>query len=228
MLDKLGKADIGDASKQMGLIFVIGLVLAVMGGTLGAMVGEDTYCSGELVDGECEVAEDDGAVDPTKMIGEFHGVGIEVVSLMAFWFPLIGILMIAAGIAVLSLSRSVLYTLGLSVALAVSLIMVRDAIPLYIMASIYGAVLALDVASTVTSKRFPTKECNVIISTLHKKVGMKNAWIAYVLGYAGLLVAGFALLEPAMVLGIMVAVHTIAAVGNIITEKRQKVACIAQ
>ena len=228
MLDKLGKTDIGEATKSVGMVVVIGIVLAVIGGSLGATLNTDESCIGFVISPEGECTDEELAGDSTKMISQFHNLGKGVVSVMAFWFPVAGLMMMAIGLVVLSLSRTVLYTLGLSVALTVSLIMFRDAIPLYVMASLYGAVLALDVMSTVTSKRFPTKECNVIISTLHKRVGMKNAWIAYGIGYAGLFVVGLALLEPAIVLGIMVAVHTVAAVGNIVTEKRQKVQCIAQ
>ncbi len=208
MLDKLGKADIGEASKAMGLVFVIGLILAVIGGTLATMVANDTT----------EYANIDDALDATKMIGEFHTLGKGFVSLLAFWFPIIGVIMIAVGLGVLSMRRTVLYTVLLSVLLVVLLVLLRDVIPLHVMVSLYGIVLSLDVMSTVTSKRFPRHECNVVFSILYKRVGMKKTWIAYITAYVVMISAGFAFFEVHLTLGILVSVHAVAAAGNILSE----------
>ena len=87
MLDKLGKAELGEATKAMGLVFAIGLVLAVIGGTLNVMISNDTT---EYSDAEIPKEGDDTAVDATKMIGYFHQTGKGVVGLLAFWFPIVG------------------------------------------------------------------------------------------------------------------------------------------
>ena len=109
MLDKLGKAELGEATKAMGLVFAIGLVLAVIGGTLNVMISNDTT---EYSDAEIPKEGDDTAVDATKMIGYFHQTGKGVVGLLAFWFPIVGMILIAVGIGTLSTRLSVLCMLA--------------------------------------------------------------------------------------------------------------------
>ena len=206
MLDKLGKADIGEASKAMGLVFVIGLILAVIGGTLATMVANDTTDYSE--------SNTDGAIDATKMIGEFHTLGKGFVSLLAFWFPIIGVIMIAVGLGVLSLRGTVSLTILVAMSLVIPLVLLRDAIPLYIIVSLYGVALTLDVVSTISSKRFPEYEYNGVISTLHRRIGIKKTWLAYGIVYSGIFTLGFAFLEGYMILGVMASAHAAAAISN--------------
>ena len=216
MLEKLGKADIGEASKAMGLVFVVGLILAVIGGTLATMVANDTT-------DYADIAGDDATKNATKIIGQFHLIGKGFVGLLAFWFPIVGVIMVAVGLGVLSLDRT-LYVIVASVALAALLVLLQDAIALHVMVPLYVGALSFDVISTVRSGRFPGQERNVIISVMYKRVGMKKTWILYAASYGVIVGIGSVLLGGAYtILAIMVSVHAMAAICNMLSGRAKTV-----
>ena len=98
MLDKMGKTDLGEAAKSLGIVFVIGIIVAVMGGMLTALVADDDTAYGGGDGGGSE--DGDGAA--RQFIGIMHREGKSFVGLVAFWAPIAGLLMIlSAGIILL-------------------------------------------------------------------------------------------------------------------------------
>ena len=223
MLDKLGKADLGDATKAMGLIFAIGLILAVIGGTLNVMIGNDStdYADSDII---TEGDDNDGTtVDATKMIGHFHQTGKGVVGLLAFWFPIIGMILIAVGIGTLTLKGAVFYTLMMASGVLGALILLESVVSLPVVIAFYLLALYLDVKSTITSQRFPKYERNLVIACLYTKMKISQVWLVYGVVYAVTITSGYILLDSVyMVFAVMGSVHIAASIGNILHESNTR------
>ena len=225
MLDKLGKAELGEATKAMGLVFAIGLVLAVIGGTLNVMISNDTT---EYSDVDISKDGGDTAVDATKMIGYFHQTGKGVVGLLAFWFPIVGMILIAVGIGTLNTRFSALYMLAAPLGIFVPLLMLQDTITIYGVAVLYAFAVCADVKSTLSSGMFPERERNLVIACLCRKIGMAKVLAIYCATYTAVMVSGYALLEDVyVVFALMVSVHMAASAANSVlcrAEKKRKAA----
>ena len=220
MLDKLGKAELGEATKAMGLVFAIGLVLAVIGGTLNVMISNDTT---DYSDVEIPKEGDDTAVDATKMIGYFHQTGKGVVGLLAFWFPIVGMILIAVGIGTLSTRLSVLCMLAAPLGIFVLLLMLQDTVTIYGVIALYVLAVCADVKSTLSSGMFPERERNLVIACLCRKVGMAKVLAAYCTAYVAVTVSGYLLLEEVyVVLAVMASVHVVASAANIVPSRARK------
>lgn len=219
MLEKMGKTDLGETAKAFMVIFVIGLMMTVMGGLLVSMTAGDT------TDFKDETTEDDDTtVDSKELIKELHQQGKGYVALIAFWLPIIGILMIAVGISVLILDGIPVRLVAASVGITIPLILLEGTIPLVAISLVYGIAFSLDVYSTVTSKRFPKYEGNFIIGMLHKKMSITKVWIVYGVSYGAVFITGYTLFDNLYIMvSILAATHLIACITNMYTEKKIKI-----
>ena len=229
MLDKLGKADLGDATKAMGLIFAIGLILAVIGGTLNVMIGNDStdYADSDTITGD-DSSDDGGTVDATKMIGHFHQTGKGVVGLLAFWFPIVGMILIAVGIGTLSLREPILYTVTMTMGMLGVLILFESVVPLPAVIAFYLLALYLDAKSTLSSQRFPKYEKNLVIACLYTRIRLSKVWLVYGVIYVATVASGYMLLDSMyMVFAVMGSVHAVAAIGNALGESKTRQEIVA-
>ena len=204
MLDKMGKTDIGEAAKALTLIMVVGIMLAVVGGLLVTMLNDDNTS-----------VSNPSTTGPTKMIAEFHGIGKDLVGVLGFWFPILGILMIAFGGLVLYLGASHLYLVALGTATAVALVLAEGIVPLHVMGAVFAASLIADVYGTVRSGVFPQREANPVICLFYKRTGPAKAWCAYGIMYAAVFAVGYVYLADLyVVLAILASVHMAGAMLN--------------
>lgn len=211
MLDKMGKTDLGETAKAFGVIFVIGLVMTLMGGILLTLTSDDNTGFDDT---------DDDTVDSADLIKDFHQQGKGYVLLIAFWLPILGIIMIAVGIGVLSLGMPVQLAV-LSVGVTVPLVLLDGIIPFFAVAAFFGAVVSLDFYSTITSKRFPKYEGNLIIGTLHKKMHITKTWIVYGVSYVLIFAVVCVVINNLyIVLSVFAATHLVACLLNMHTEKQ--------
>lgn len=220
MLDKLGKADLGEATKAMGLVFAIGLVLAVIGGTLNVMIGNDAT---DYADSDIITEDDATTVDATRMIGYFHQTGKGIVGLLAFWFPIIGMILIAVGIGTLVIKNSIFHMILIALGVLGLFVLFEGIIPIYGVVSLYLLALYADVQSTVSSKLFPKYERNIVIACLYKKMELTRVWAVYGVIYTMVIVSGYMLLENVyVVLAVMASVHIAASIGNVLCKSEMR------
>ena len=242
MLDKMGKTDLGEAAKSLGIVFVIGIIVAVMGGMLTALVAEDdtTYGDGEDGDGD-----GDGAA--RQFIGIMHREGKSFVGLVAFWAPIAGLLMIlSAGIILLlggrdrrdSRSRDRRDSRGalrgavgarLAVAAAASvaaagLLAARGTVGAETLAVAFAAALAADAASTLLSPRYPRRETNLPLALGARLAGPRLGWALYATAYAAACGAAAHLLalDAYALLAVLAPLHAAAAFANAYGDRRRQ------
>ena len=167
MLDKMGKTDLGEAAKSLGIVFVIGIIVAVTGGMLTALVAEDDTAYG----GE-EGEEGGGDGTARQFIGIMHREGKSFVGLVAFWAPIAGLLMILSAGIILSLGARLggggwrgaaaarLAAAAAASAAAAGLLAARGIVGAETVAVLFAAALAADAATTLLSPRYPGSETN--------------------------------------------------------------------
>ena len=241
MLDKMGKTELGDSVKGFTMVAVMGFIIVVLSATLTTMLGNDPstatscYSTPELArttDAEPDVActtdkksyNKGGSLvtsgGATETISGFHAQGVGLVSLIAFWGGIAGILMIIFGVLLVLLAPRHLAVLGSVMSVGLVVAYFAGHIPIEIAASVFVAALGTDLFTTLRSKRFPSREANPILGVLGRS-GVRGKWAAYAAMYAGVGALGAITLgSPALVLALLAACHGTAAVWNHATEKR--------
>ena len=223
MLDKMGKTDLGEAAKSLGIVFVIGIIVAVTGGMLTALVAEDdTSYGGDGEDGG------DGDGTARQFIGIMHREGKSFVGLVAFWAPIAGLLMIlSAGIILLlgnSGRRGALWgaaaprlaAAAAASAAAAGLLAARGTVGAEALAVAFAAALAADVATTVLSPRYPARETNLPLALGARLAGPRLGWALYGAAYAAACGAAAHLfaLDAYALLAVLAPLHAAAAFAN--------------
>lgn len=224
MLDKMGKTDLGEAAKSLGIVFVIGIIVAVTGGMLTALVAEDdTPYGGDGGDGE----DGDGDGTARQFIGIMHREGKSFVGLVAFWAPIAGLLMIlSAGIILLlgggrggALWGAVAPRLAVAVAAsaaAACLLAARGIIGAETLAVAFAAALAADAATTALSPRYMARETNLPLALGARLAGPRLGWAVYGAAYAAACGAAAHLfaLDAYALLAVLAPLHAAAAFAN--------------
>lgn len=236
MLDKMGKTDLGEAAKSLGIVFVIGIIVAVTGGMLTALVAEDdTSYGGDGGDGE------DGDGTARQFIGIMHREGKSFVGLVAFWAPIAGLLMIlSAGIILLlgggrrggnsrlgALWAAIAPRLAVAAAAsaaAAGLLAARGMVGAETLAVAFAAALAADVATTVLSPRYPARETNLPLALGARLAGPRLGWALYGAAYAAACGAAAHLLalDAYALLAVLAPLHAAAALANACGDRRRR------
>lgn len=233
MLDKMGKTDLGEAAKSLGIVFVIGIIVAVMGGMLTALVADDDTPYGSGEDG----AGDDGAA--RQFIGIMHREGKSFVGLVAFWAPIAGLLMILSAGIILALGdgraggvrRMLLGSVAprLAAAAAASaaaagLLAARGMLGVETAAVVFAAALAADVATTALSPRYPRCETNLPLALGARLAGPRLGWALYGASYAAACgaAAGLLSLDAYALLAVLAPLHAAAAAANALGDRRRR------
>ena len=227
MLDKMGKTDLGEAAKSLGIVFVIGIIVAVTGGMLTALVAEDEtgYGDGGSGSGDGGSGSGDGGT-ARQFIGIMHREGKSFVGLVAFWAPIAGLLMILSAGIILSLGRgrggwrgaaaARLAVAAAASAAAAGLLAARGAVGAETVAVMFAAALAADAATTLLSPRYPGSETNILLAVGATLAGPRRAWVlygaAYVAACAG--AAHFFALDAYALLAVLAPLHAAAAALN--------------
>ena len=225
MLDKMGKTDLGEAAKSLGIVFVIGIIVAVTGGMLTALVAEDDTSYGGDADGD---GDGDGDGTARQFIGIMHREGKSFVGLVAFWAPIAGLLMIlSAGIILLlgggrgcgALWGAVAPRLAVAAAAsaaAAGLLAARGTVGAETLAVAFAAALAADVATTALSPRYPARETNLPLALGARLAGPRLGWALYAAAYAAACGAAAHLLalDAYALLAVLAPLHAAAALAN--------------
>lgn len=221
MLDKMGKTDLGEAAKSLGIVFVIGIIVAVTGGMLTALVAEDeTGYGGEGGEGE------GGEGTARQFVGIMHREGKSFVGLVAFWAPIAGLLMILSAGIILSLGAARggwrgaaaerLAVAAAASAAAACLLAARGAVGAEAAAALFAAALAADVATTLLSPRYPGSETNILLAAGSRLAGPRLGWALYGAAYAAACAgaAHFFALDAYALLAVLAPLHAAAAALN--------------
>ena len=244
MLDKMGKTDLGEAAKSLGIVFAIGIIVAVMGGMLTALVAEDeTGYGGSGGEGEGEGEGGDGTA--RQFIGIMHREGKGLVGLVAFWAPIAGLLMIlSAGIILLlggqggrgggprgALCGAVGARLAVAAAAsaaAAGLLAARGAVGIETVAVAYAAALAADVAATALSPRYPSCETNLPLALGARLAGPRLGWALYGAAYAAACAAAMhaLALDAHTMLAVLAPLHAAAAAANALGDRRLRMRAV--
>ena len=242
MLDKMGKTELGESVKGFTMVAVMGFIIVVLSTTLGTFLTEDPITGVTCFSNQDEArkanAKPDIACDKggenvyraggqkveqhtsTARITEFHAQGVGIVSIIAFWGSIAGILMIIFGVLLVLLAPRHMAVLGSVMAAGLGVAYFAGHIPVELAASVFVAALGADLYTTLRSKRFPSWEANPILGVLGRK-GVRGKWAAYAAMYAGVGALGVITLgSPALVLALLAACHGTAAAWNHATEKR--------
>ena len=248
MLDKMGKTDLGEAAKSLGIVFVIGIIVAVTGGMLTALVAEDdTSYGGGDGNGDGNDGNGDGAA--RQFIGIMHREGKDFVGLVAFWAPIAGLLMILSAGIILLLGRGTgragggaaggtlrgavaprLAAAAAASAAAAGLLAARGLVGVETLAVAFAAALAADVATTVLSPRYPGRETNLPLALGARLAGPRLGWALYGAAYAAACGAAAHLLalDAYALLAVLAPLHAAAALANACGERRPRLRAPAQ
>ncbi len=240
MLDKMGKTDLGEAAKSLGIVFAIGIIVAVMGGMLTALVAEDETGYGGGGGGEGD-GGDGGDGTARQFIGIMHREGKGLVGLVAFWAPIAGLLMIlSAGIilllggaavggrgprgAILGAAGARLAVAAAASAAAAGLLAARGAVGIETMAVAFAAALAADVAATALSPRYPACETNLPLALGARLAGPRLGWALYGAAYAAACAAAMhaLALDAHALLAVLAPLHAAAAAANALGDRRRR------
>lgn len=236
MLDKMGKTDLGEAAKSLGIVFVIGIIVAVTGGMLTALVAEDdTSYGGDGGDG----GDGDGAA--RQFIGIMHREGKSFVALVAFWAPIAGLLMIlSAGIILLlgggrsgalwAAAAPRLAVAAAASAAAAGLLAARGLVGAETLAVAFAAALAADVATTALSPRYPARETNLPLALGARLAGPRLGWALYGAAYAAACGAAAHLLalDAYALLAVLAPLHAAAALANACGDRGRRASACAR
>ena len=241
MLDKMGKTDLGEAAKSLGIVFVIGIIVAVTGGMLTALVAEDdTSYGGGDGNGDGNGGNGDGTA--RQFIGIMHREGKDFVGLVAFWAPIAGLLMILSAGIILLLGRGAragggaaggalrgavaprLAVAAAASAAAAGLLAARGLVGVETLAVAFAAALAADVATTVLSPRYPRCETNLPLALGARLAGPRLGWALYGAAYAAACGAAAHLLalDAYALLAVLAPLHAAAALANACGERRPR------
>ncbi len=223
MLEKMGKTDLGETAKSIGIVFVVGMLVAVVGGMLTVMLDGD----------ETGYGSDSGGGDGTaqEFVGLLHREGKSFVGLVSFWSPIAGLLMILSAGIILRLGPPLLLPprrraaaaflpAACAAPAAAALVAAGGAVPLHAVAALLAAALAADAFTTARSGRYPLRELNPAIRLLHGRLGAAAAWAAYAALYAAAAAASHALLSDwRAALAVMASLHMAAAALNAASER---------
>ena len=244
MLDKMGKTDLGEAAKSLGIVFVIGIIVAVMGGMLTALVAEDDTSYGGGADGDGDGDGGDGTA--RQFIGIMHREGKDFVGLVAFWAPIAGLLMILSAGIILLLGRGAgtgtaggtlrgavaprLAVAAAASAAAAGLLAARGLVGAETLAVAFAAALAADVATTMLSPRYPVCETNLPLALGARLAGPRLGWSLYGAAYAAACGAAAHLLalDAYALLAVLAPLHAAAALANACGDRRPRMRAPAQ